>query len=130
MIVIDASALVEALIVSPLGDRVRRRIVDSGAALHAPELIDLEVTHALRGRERARALSGRRATAAVARLGQIRLNRYPHAPFLPRIWALRNNLTAYDAAYVALAEILGAPLLTTDRRLARAPGIRAEVEVV
>jgi predicted nucleic acid-binding protein len=129
VIVIDASALVEALIPDPRGDRVRRRIVDSGATLHAPELIDLEVTHALRRHERMRALSSRRATEAVATLRRIRLNRYPHALFLSRIWELRNNLTTYDAAYVALAEVLAAPLLTMDRRLAHASGVRAVVEV-
>ena len=80
--------------------------------------------HSLRG-----TLSGYREDAALGGLRDMRLSRYSHTPFLDRVWELKDNLSAYDAAYVALAETLSAPLVTTDARLARAPGIRAEVEV-
>ncbi len=80
--------------------------------------------HSLRGN-----LSGLRENAALGGLRDMRLSRYSHTAFLDRIWELKNNLSAYDAAYIALAETLGAPLITTDARLARASGIRAEIEV-
>ena len=80
--------------------------------------------HSLRG-----TLSKQRESAAMAGLHDMRLSRYSHTAFVDRIWELKNNLSAYDAAYVALAETLSAPLVTTDARLARAPGIRAAVEV-
>ena len=84
----------------------------------------------LRRYERAGELSTGRAHAAVTDLGDLPLQRYQHAPLLPRMWELRLNLTGYDAAYVALAEVLRAPLVTADARLASAPGHRATVEVL
>jgi predicted nucleic acid-binding protein len=129
LIVVDASVLVTALIDdAPDGDRFRHRI--RGQRLVAPGLIDIEVVAAIRGRVHGGRLEGRRARQGLVDLMSIPLRRPPHHPLLPRIWALRDNLTPYDAAYVALAEAIGAPLLTADRRLARAPGLDCEVELL
>ena len=100
-----------------------------GETLHAPHLLDLEVLQVLRRYAAAGEISAERAREALDDLAAFRLRRWAHEPLTLRIWDLRQNLTAYDAAYVALAEALGAPLLTRDRRLASAPGIRARVEV-
>jgi predicted nucleic acid-binding protein len=129
VIVLDASALVELLLVSKRGRRIGERIFGTGETLHAPELIDVEVAQVLRRFARDATLSVARAEEALADLGQLRLERYPHLPLLGRAWELRENLTAYDAVYVALAELLEAPLLTCDAALARAPH-RAQVELV
>jgi len=94
-----------------------------------PHLFDLEIMNALRRARLAGRLSPGRALGVLADLSALRATRYAHAPFVPRIWELGENLTAYDAAYVALAEALDAPLLTLDERLARAPGIRARLEL-
>ncbi|HEX5610823.1 MAG TPA: type II toxin-antitoxin system VapC family toxin [Solirubrobacterales bacterium] len=129
MIVLDASVLAPALADDGEdGDRVRERLRDE--ALAAPELIDLEVVSVLRRAVRARNLDERRSGQALTDLATMPLRRVPHLRLLPRIWELRDNLTAYDASYVALAETLGAPLLTADGPLAAAPGIRCEVEVL
>jgi predicted nucleic acid-binding protein len=108
---------------------VRRRIAQAGATLHAPEVVDLEVLQALRRQERSGVLDQGGATRAAARLETIRLARHPHRLVVRRVWELRHNLSAYDASYVALAELLPAPLLTLDRRLEDAAGSRADVEV-
>lgn len=100
------------------------------ASLHAPHLLDLEVTQVLRRYERAGELTARRGREALEDLSAFRIERYPHSLFLPRIWSLRRNATAYDACYLALAEALEAPLLTGDRRLASVPGHDARVEVL
>ena len=129
MIVIDANVLVVALADDgPDGDRVRVRM--RGEHLAAPELIDLEVLSVLRRSERAGALNARRAALAVLDLRELPLDRVPHLPLVRRCWELLGNVTAYDAAYVALAETLGVPLLTADRRLAAAPGLSCVVEVL
>jgi predicted nucleic acid-binding protein len=129
LIVIDTSALVSLL---GSDDRqaatIRRRIEDEELA--APELIDLEFLHALRGLVRGRKQTLARAEASLAGLDAVPIRRYPHGAFVGRIWELRDNLTPYDAAFVALAEFLGATLLTGDARAAGAPGIRCSVEVV
>ena len=130
MIVVDASALVEVLLNRPSGERVAHRLLDPLEALHAPHLIDLEVAQALRRYQAAGEMSPQRARQALLAFVQMPLERHPHWPFLGRIWALRRNLTAYDAADVALAEVLDAPLLTCDRALASAPGHRAVVELI
>ena len=109
--------------------RLRERIETSGESLHVPHVMDLEVLHTLRRHVLLDILSLKRGSEALEDLENIAFFRYPHTPLAERIWALRENLTAYDAAYVALAEALDAPLVTTDARLARAPGIRAAVEV-
>ncbi len=91
--------------------------------------MDLEVLHALRRQALLGTLSRKRSSEALTDLGNISFARYPHTPLVGRIWELRENLTAYDAAYVALAEALEAPLVTMDGRLSQAPGVRAAIEV-
>ena len=130
MIVLGASAAMEWLLQTPHGLRVGRRILAAGESLHAPHLLDVELTQALRRYVTVHGLSVSRAEEALQDLMDLRVQRYPHTPFLRRIWALRNNLTSYDALYVALAETLGAMLLTCDAKLAAAPGHRARVEVI
>lgn len=130
MIVVDASVVVTALSVAGSdGERSRDRLVQ-GADLHAPDLLDLEVLSVLRRRAKAGDIKEEAAGVALEALGELHLTRYPHLPLLPRVWALRRNLSPYDAAYVALAEELRCPLVTGDRRLARAPGIGCAVEVL
>ena len=130
MIVIDASALVELLLNRPSGERLASRLRERVEDLHAPHLIDLEVAQALRRYQATGEMSLQRARQALQAFAQMPLERHPHWPFLDRIWDLRRNLTAYDGAYVALAEALGAPLLTCDRALASAPGHRAKIELI
>ena len=130
MIVIDASAAVEYLIGTAAGERVAERIGQADVALHAPHLLDLEVTHTLRRLVRSGTLDTARAEEAFVDLLALRVRRHAHTVHLPRVWALRDVMTAYDAAYVALAEVLNAPLLTRDARLARAHGHQARVEVI
>lgn len=115
--------------VSPEAGRIRERISQPDETLHVPHLFEVEVLHALRRHNLGGALPVARARLALNRLRETRLIRYPHASFLGRIWELRENLTGYDAAYVALAEALYAPLVTMDARLAQAPGNRATVEL-
>jgi predicted nucleic acid-binding protein len=97
-------------------------VFDPGQTLHAPHLLDVEVAQVIRRYAANGEIDSDRGRAAVADLADFPLHRYPHDVLLPRIWELRNNLTAYDAVYVALAEALDAPLLTRDRRLAAAAG--------
>ena len=130
MIILDASAALEWLLQTPRGLRVGRRIFTAGGSLHAPHLLDVELAQALRRYVAVHGLSVSRAEEALQDLMDLRVHRYPHTPFLLRIWALRNNLTSYDALYVALAEALGAMLLTCDAKLAAAPGHRARIEVI
>lgn len=101
-----------------------------GHALAAPELIDLETVSVLRRQMGVGALEARRATLALRDLVELPLRRAPHGPLLARCWELRENLTVYDASYVALAELLDVALLTADARLAAAPGLRCEVELL
>lgn len=130
MIVVDASAVLDLLLRAEGAEAIEERVLVAGTSLHAPHLLDLEVAQALRRFERARELSAARARAALADLDALPLHRHPHDALLPRIWELRNVMTAYDAAYVALAEGLRAPLLTRDRRLAASRGHGARVEAV
>jgi predicted nucleic acid-binding protein len=120
MIVIDASALIPILVNEPPWTKsATGYLAESGISdLAAPHLVDLEITNALRNMVERQELSEHVATGALEELQSIRLHRYPHAPFLGRVWELRQNLTAYDAAYVALAETLEVPLLTRDRAMA------------
>ena len=117
MIVIDASALLEVLLRTPAAGEVEKWLFDPGQTLHAPHLLDVEVAQVIRRYAANGEIDSDRGRAAVADLADFPLHRYPHDVLLPRIWELRNNLTAYDAVYVALAEALDAPLLTRDRRL-------------
>lgn len=129
MLVVDASVIASALgDDADDGDRARGRI--RGQVLAAPELMDLEVASVLRRQLRVGALDLRRAEFALADLAALPIQRVPHEPLLRRCWELRDNLTIYDAAYVALAEALDAELLTGDRRLARATGPRCRIEVL
>jgi predicted nucleic acid-binding protein len=129
VIVVDASVLVTGLADDGAdGDRVRERLRNQRLA--APQVIDLEVASAWRRLLAAGHLDERRAALALADLGGLRIERAPHGSLLARCWELRDNLTIYDAAYVALAELLGTVLLTGDARLAGAPGILCEVELV
>ncbi|MBI2206621.1 MAG: type II toxin-antitoxin system VapC family toxin [Candidatus Rokubacteria bacterium] len=129
MIVVDASALLEVLLNTEAAAGVAERIFRPGETLHAPHLVDLEIAQVLRRYAAARALTDERGREALGDLADLPLDRYPHALFLDRIWELRHGLSAYDAAYVALAEALAVPLVTRDRALARAKH-RARVEVV
>ena len=130
MIVVDASALLEVLLRTPAGLSVERRLFGSGQTLHAPHLLDLEVAQVIRRYAATGNLDQERGRAALADMMDLPLRRYPHDFLLPRIWQLRDNLTAYDASYVALAELLDAPLVTRDARLATSPGHSAHVELV
>jgi predicted nucleic acid-binding protein len=129
VIVADASVLAVALADDgPDGDQARARL--RGEHVAWPELADLEVASVLRRQLAAGALDARRAGLALDDLAALPARRAPHRPLLARCWELRDNLTIYDAAYVALAEAMHATLLTADRRLARAPGPRCPIEVL
>lgn len=129
MIVLDASAAVDWLLQTPAGQRIERRIYARDDTLHTVHLLDVEFSQVLRRLVREGALAPRRAEEAIADLTDLRVTRYAPVLLLNRIWRLRQNLSAYDAAYVALAEELKAPLITRDRKLAGASGHRAAVEV-
>ena len=128
-IVVDASAVLEVLLRTRRAGAISRRILADDAALHAPHLLDVEVAQVLRRYARAREVGVARATQALADFMDVRVERYPMEPLLGRIWALRDTVTAYDAAYIALAEALEAPLLTCDARLASSTGHRAAIEL-
>jgi len=130
LIVVDASAILELLLGTPAARHVSERLFSLGESLHAPHLLDLEVAQVLRRYCLSGEIDARRSLEALQDLADLRLVRYPHDLFLPRIWELRRNLTAYDASYVALAEALGAPLVTRDAALASAPGHAARVELI
>jgi predicted nucleic acid-binding protein len=128
VIIVDTSAILSILLGRPevagLADRVR-----GDGDLHAPHLLDVEFQHALWRLVHTGAISADRASDARTDFADLVMVRYPHVPLADRMWDLRHNLTAYDAAFVVLAETLGVPLITCDARLARAPGHRAAVEV-
>jgi predicted nucleic acid-binding protein len=130
VIVVDASAVLEFLLQTPLGTRVEERLFRDGDELHAPHLIDVEVAQGLRRLVRSREMSPERAAEALADLVDLDLHRHGHLDLITRVWNLRDNITAYDAVYVALAEALGATVVTCDAPLGKAPGHRAPVEVV
>ncbi len=130
MIVVDASALLEVLLRTPDAKAVEDRLFAPRQTLHAPHLLDVEVAQVIRRYAAHKEIDGERGRMALTDLADLALRRYPHDFLLPRIWELRNNLTAYDAAYVALAEALDAPLLTRDKRLAAAAGHHAQIELV
>jgi len=129
VIVLDASAAIDWLLQTAVGQQIEKRIYSRGESLHAPHLIDLEVVQVLRRLVRDGAISERRADEAIEDLLDLRMTRYPHDVLLPRIWQLRDNVSAYDAAYVVLAEKLEATLVTRDGRLAGAAGHAAKIEV-
>jgi predicted nucleic acid-binding protein len=130
VIVVDASALLEVLLRTSRAPVVESVLFAPGTTLHAPHLVDVEVAQVLRRYARAGQIVPERGAEAVADVADLPLTRYPIHLLLPRVWELRDSLTAYDAVYVALAEALEAPLVTCDQRMAHAPGHRARVVVV
>lgn len=129
MIVLDASAAVDWLLQTPAGLRIEERIYARQETLHSVHLLDVEFAQVLRRMAGDGTLTPRRAEEAIEDMAALRITRYAPALLLPRIWRLRQNSSAYDAAYVALAEELHAPPITRDRRIAAAPGHVASIEV-
>jgi predicted nucleic acid-binding protein len=130
LIVLDASAALELLLQTALGVRVAERALASEESVHAPHLLDVEVAQVMRRYVLTGEVTADRAAQALGDFTDLPLTRYAHIDLLARAWFLRNSLTAYDAVYVALAEALEAPLLTTDRKLARAHGHEATIELL
>jgi predicted nucleic acid-binding protein len=130
VIVLDASALLEFLLQTPLGTRVEARLLRDEDEFHSPHLVDVEVTQGLRRLVRAGEVAPGRATEAIADLADLDLHRHPHLDLVPRAWKLRESVTAYDAMYVALAEALDAPIITCDAPLAKSPGHHARIEAI
>jgi predicted nucleic acid-binding protein len=127
LIVIDASVLIDLLIRAPGVEAIEGRLF-SDPSWNAPHLVDLEVAQVLRRWVLGKRLDATRAKGALDVLEDLPIDRWPHHVLMPRIWALRENLTAYDAAYVALAEALECVLVTRDARLSAVPGLRTDVE--
>jgi predicted nucleic acid-binding protein len=130
MIVLDASAALELLLRATDHPRLVDRVLRSGETIAAPHVLDLEVMHVLRGFVTAGELTEARAREAIQDHREMGICRYPHDVLLDRIWQLRGNCTAYDAAYLALSEAIEAPLITCDKKLAGIPGACASVEVI
>ncbi len=130
MIVVDASAVIEVLLRTPAAPSVETHLFATGETLHAPHLLDIEVAQVIRRYAAKGEIDDERGRAALTDLCDLPMQRYPHDLLLPRVWELRNNLTAYDAVYVALAEVLDAVLLTRDQRLASAARDHARVALV
>lgn len=128
MIVVDTSAVIDAVLGWPPKPDLLSRLADDGD-LHAPHLIDVEILHALRRLAQTGVVHAARVDEARVDIDDIALTRYPLGSLAERVWELRHHLTAYDAVFVALAEALEAPLITCDRWLARAGGHEAEVEL-
>jgi len=128
LIVVDASAVIEVLVGGRNAGAIQERM--TSGVMCAPYVIDIEVAQVLRRFFGRGELSAERGLVAVGQFAELGIHRYPHVPLLPRMWALRDNVTAYDAAYLTLAEILEAPLVTTDDRLATAPGHSATIELI
>ena len=129
MIVLDASAAIDWLLQTSAGQHIDKRIYSHNESLHAPHLLDLEVTQVLRRLASQGVISAHRADEAIRDLLDLRITRYSHQVLLRRIWQLRHNFSAYDAAYIVLAEQLRAALITRDARLASASGHAAPVEL-
>jgi len=132
MLVVDASALTELILGRPAGDVVGEHLVHHRFAVHAPHLVDVEVLSALRRLVASGETNVERAGEAIADLQDLPIERYQHGILVTRIWQLRENFSAYDASYVALAEGLAdepVPLLTADGRLARAIDVHTDVPV-
>ncbi len=130
MIVIDASAVLDFLLRTPRGIQVERHLLEEPEPLNAPHLIDLETAQVLRRYTMTGKITQTRAHEALMDFIDLPIERYPHEPFLFRIWELRHTLTCYDAAYVVLAECLQATLITSDQRLSAAPVPGLKIEVI
>ena len=130
MIVVDASALLEFLLQTPLGIRVESRLFRDKDEFHAPHLLDVEIAQGLRRLVRAGEVSAERAAEAIADLADLDLHRHAHLDLLMRTWKFRENITAYDGMYVALTEALDAVMVTCDKPLSRTPGHRARIELI
>ncbi|MFL5249300.1 MAG: type II toxin-antitoxin system VapC family toxin [Myxococcales bacterium] len=130
MIVADASVVIDLLIGGAAAAPIADRLFGAGESIHVPHLLDVEVVQGLRRHAMSGALFAERALHALADLADLPLQRHPHHDLIPRVWELRSSLTAYDAVYVALAEILDAPLVTRDGKLLRAHGHRARVDLI
>lgn len=130
MIVVDASALLEFLLQTPVGTRVETRLFRDEDELHAPHLLDVEVLQALRRFVRTGEISADRAAEAITDLSEFDLHRHGHLDFLGSAWKLRTDITAYDAMYVVLAAALDAPMVTCDAPLSRTLGHRARIELI
>jgi predicted nucleic acid-binding protein len=128
LLVVDASVLFEVVAGTAEADRLSQRL-RADPDLAAPYLIDAEVLSVIEGRHRSGDLDRTAATQAVEHLVAWPGQRWPHRPFVPRAWELRDNIRAYDALYIALAEALDATVLTLDERLTRAPGLRCAIEI-
>ena len=131
MLVLDASALVDLLLVRPFAGDIERHVAAHAPELHAPALLDVEVVSALRRVVSAGDAHALRAADAIADLLELPIERHAHGPLMPRVWQLRETLTAYGATYLALAETLSdrpAALLTTDGSFARAITASSDVE--
>lgn len=130
MIVLDASAMVEWLVQSRTGQNVDRIVMAQADVPHAPHLLDVEVAHSIRRQVRLGFLTDHRAQQVLRDLLHAPCMRHEHYPFLRRMWELRNNISPYDAVYIALSEFMGATLLTCDGKLAAAPGHGAKITLV
>jgi predicted nucleic acid-binding protein len=130
LIVVDASALLEMLLHTPRAARLIERAFADAERMHAPHLLDIEVVQVLRRLVQRKEIPRARAEQALEDLDNLVIERHAHQPLLSRVRQLRDSLTAYDGAYVALAEALEAPLLTCDAKLAGAHGHRASIELV
>jgi predicted nucleic acid-binding protein len=130
VIVVDASAMLEFLLQTSLGARVEARLFRDGEEFHSPHLMDVEITQGLRRLVRSGEVSAIRAAEVLADLNDLDLHRHAHLDLLIRAWQLRENVTAYDAMYVALAEALDATMITCDSPLTKAPGHRARIEAI
>lgn len=129
MIVVDASVVLEILLATTVGRRFESELYARSGAWNVPHLLDTEVLQVLRRLVRARQLDAERALLAVEDLGNLDLVRHGHTDLASRVWELRHSLTAYDATYLALAEALGATLVSGDRGFERVPDRRVAVEV-
>jgi len=130
VIVIDSSALLAALLRTSAAEAARQHLFAPNQSLHAPHLLDVEIAHVIRRYTMSRELEEERGRGALVTLAAFPIRRYPHELLLPRVWQLRDNFSAYDGVYVALAEALDAALLTSDRRFASAAGRFVSVELI
>lgn len=130
MIVVDASAALEVLLKTPAAAAIEARLFQAAQTLHVPHLADVEIAQVLRRLASGNQMDPQACRTALEDWLFFPVRRYPHDVLLARVWELRQNVSAYDAVYIALAEALGAPLVTHDARLAKAPGHTAKIELV